>query len=75
MSPMIFPILIEGLDCIVNCDQEISSSFGGGLPHIFDCVPLLTEHQGTTVVVSDFFHDQTEIRSIVVIVPHPIKEF
>ena len=30
--------------------------------------------QGTTVMITDFLHDQTKVRSVVVVVSYPIKD-
>ena len=64
---VILPILVKGLDCITDPNQKISSTLAGGLPHVFDCIPLFKEHQGTTLMITDFLHDQTEVRSVMVI--------
>ena len=71
---MILPILIKGLNRITDPNQKISSTLTGGLPNILDCIPLFTEHQGTTVIITYFLHDQTELRSVVVVVSYPIKD-
>ena len=71
---MVLPILVKGLDPIANPDQKIGSTLTGGLPHILNYVPLFTECQGTTVMITNLLHDQTETRGVVMIVSHPIKD-
>ena len=71
---VILPILGKGLDGIANPDQKIGSTLTGGLPHILNCVPLFMEHQDTTVMITNLLHDQTEIRGVVMIMSHPIKD-
>ena len=51
--------------------KKIGSTLAGGLPHILNCVPLFTERQGTTVMITNLLHDQTEIRGVVMIMSHP----
>ena len=72
---VILPILVKGLDSVANPDQKIGSTLTGGLPHILNCVPLFTECQSTTVMITNLLHDQTEIRGVVMIMSHPIKDF
>ena len=71
---MVLPILVKGLDGIANSDQKISSTLTGGLPHILNCVPLFTEHQGTAVMITNLLHDQTKIRGVMMIMSHPIED-
>ena len=71
---VILSTLVKGLDGVANPDQKISSTLTGGLPHILNCVPLFTECQGTTVMIMNLLHDQTEIRGVVMIMSHPIKD-
>ena len=71
---VILPILVKGLGGIANPDQKIGSTLAGGLPHILNCVPLFTEHQGTTVMITNLLHDQTEIRGVVMNMSHLIKD-